>query len=846
MLDFDTVNVAARSRYPSLLEMWLPGGKLIGQEYTCANLNGGVGNSMKVNSVTGVWADFATDAKGGDPVSLYAAIHGLKQGDAAKELAREFGIKIEQVTNRKAIVATYDYLDETGTTLVFQVVRFRPKDFRQRRPDDKGGWIYSVKGVAPIPYRLPEVASANTVFVVEGEKDADALAGHGLTATCNAMGAGKWRDELSAYLSGKNVFIIPDNDAAGREHVNMVARSLSGVAEKIKIVNLPNLPHKGDVSDWLARGGTKEELLRIAEASHEWSEELPPKICTQAETLRGEVGTENAALNEHSDGSACAMLSSPPPPPLQCFPQALQQVVSEAANAFGVNPVVPFVALLVLASGCIGYSRRIKAKSSWKEPVNIYMALIGRSGIGKSPCTNKILSPLFNEERQRAEQHRLEMDAYERDLDLWKSMKPKDRREMEHPTEPEWEQLTIDDATLEAVAMAMLPKKASQSPHRGLLWIRDELSGLLLDMDRYAANSKGATKSRLLTGYDAGRWKVNRATRKRPEYIPHACISIFGTIQPGILEQAFDKADALSGLLPRFIFIRVEQDRPTTWTNDTFSTESDAALNGLADKLLKFDFENGQPVDISISAEATELFIDWYNEQGLEAWNDPRAAIFEALSAKLRGQCLRFALLLHCIWAVDAGISEHTPISRQTMAHALQLANWVKVHQRQSWQLMGYGEAAKEALPVDKRVAKAIVALESEILNGMLSTSRITEMTNAGCADNFKMKPDSIGRVLVKLGLPAYRTKDHRGVRISSETLDRLRRLIGSGEFVSPGPCESQGGATQGCTSDVTGVGINKLPASVTTATSRDDVPNDACDADDAFVDMVESEEVGE
>lgn len=844
MIPFDKINAAAMSRYPGLLESWLPGGRLIGREYTCANLQGGPGDSMKVNKDTGKWADFASDDKGGDPISLYAAIYGLKQGDAARELAREFGIDIAQPTTSKKIDVVYDYRDSTGT-LVFQVVRFRPKDFRQRRPDGHGGWIYNMKGVTPVPYRLPDIITANTVFVVEGEKDADALSRLGLTATCNAMGAGKWTSEHASYLRGKQVRIIPDNDDAGRNHAITVARSLADIAAEVKMVNLPNLPNKGDVSDWLADSGTKEELLRIVDTLSEWDDERLIQDSAQ-DNAQQEVEIVNTPVNEHSTGGVSNILAPPPAPPMHCLPPTFQKVVNEAANAFCVNPVVPFVAFFVLASGCIGYSRRIRAKSSWMESANIYMALVGRSGIGKSPCTNKILSPLFNEERRRAEQHRLNMDAYERELDLWKSLKPKDKREMEQPIEPEWSQLTIDDATLEAVAVAMLPQKASQTPHRGLLWIRDELSGLLLDMDRYAATSKGATKARLLTAYDAGPWKVNRATKKRPEYIAHACLSIFGTIQPGILEQAFDKTDALSGLLPRFIFIRVEQDRPTTWTNDTFSSESAAALNFLADRLLKFDFENGYPVDLWMSDEAIESYRDWYNEQAFEAWNDPRAVTFEALSAKLRGQCLRFALILHCIWAVAAGVSERSPINGQTMLHAIELANWVKVHQRESWQLMGYGEAAKEALPVDKRVAKAIVALEPEIHSGMLATSRITEKINEGCADSFTMKPDAVGRVLAKLELAPYRSKDHRGVRISPEELGRLRRLIGSSELVPAGSSENQGEATPRCPSvALTGDGFNELATGVTAATSYDNLSNDACDTGDALVGIGESEEVG-
>jgi hypothetical protein len=139
------------------------------------------------------------------------------------------------------VVAVYDYCDERRK-LLFQVIRFEPKSFRQRRPDGRGGWIYNMKGVRRVLYRLPELLESArtdaTVYIVEGEKDADALFSQDLIATCNPMGAGKWRDEYSELLRGRNVVVIPDNDEPGSQHARQVVRSLWGKAKSIKIVNL--------------------------------------------------------------------------------------------------------------------------------------------------------------------------------------------------------------------------------------------------------------------------------------------------------------------------------------------------------------------------------------------------------------------------------------------------------------------------------------------------------------------------------------------------------------------------------------------------------------------------------
>ncbi|MDB4893177.1 MAG: hypothetical protein JWL61_5032, partial [Gemmatimonadetes bacterium] len=159
---------------------------------------------------------------------------------------------------RPALVKTYDYVNAEGV-LQFQACRFRKsdgkKEFRQRRPDGKGGWIWNLTDVEPVLYRLPEtlaaIESGKTIYIVEGEKDADALSMEGYSATTCPMGAGKWRETFSAALKGASVVIFPDNDEPGQSHAEQVAASLTAADCAVKVVMLPNLPPKGDVSDWL-------------------------------------------------------------------------------------------------------------------------------------------------------------------------------------------------------------------------------------------------------------------------------------------------------------------------------------------------------------------------------------------------------------------------------------------------------------------------------------------------------------------------------------------------------------------------------------------------------------------
>jgi len=153
----------------------------------------------------------------------------------------------------------------------FEVVRTRPKGFFQRRPDGKGGYINNLKGIKPSLYHQIEqrqdIDGGKVVYIVEGEKDVDRLRAEGFTATCNPMGAGKWRDSYSQTLIGADIVVIPDNDVPGRDHAASVARSCYGKAAKIRLLELPDVK---DVSEWLDNGHTADELRKLANKAQEY------------------------------------------------------------------------------------------------------------------------------------------------------------------------------------------------------------------------------------------------------------------------------------------------------------------------------------------------------------------------------------------------------------------------------------------------------------------------------------------------------------------------------------------------------------------------------------------------
>lgn len=283
--------------------------------------------SLSVNDAKRVWFDFGSRNDGGDIYDWFTKVQGCTFPEAVERCAEIAGVPVpngaangsggrpqsvyrdgshdadrthvaerpddgragEKAEARREIEATYDYPNADGS-LVMQVVRYvfrlpdgsyektkdgkRKKTFAQRKPDGAGGWLNKIGDLKLVPYRLPElieaIADDRTVFLVEGEKACNALAKEGLPVTTNPGGSSRWPEYFQEYFAGARIVIMPDNDDAGRKHADQVAANIADVAASVLVLDLPDLPPKGDVVDWLAEGGTAAELAELAGAARVW------------------------------------------------------------------------------------------------------------------------------------------------------------------------------------------------------------------------------------------------------------------------------------------------------------------------------------------------------------------------------------------------------------------------------------------------------------------------------------------------------------------------------------------------------------------------------------------------
>jgi hypothetical protein len=356
------------------------------------DLRYGTHGSLSINLETGTFFDHEANI-GGGVVEFVGHKLSCDRGGSLAWMRRE-GLLPDRPTRsqfgkekpKPPFETLYDYTDENGA-LLSQTVRY-PKGteprFRQRRPGERHGeWVWNLEGIRRVLYHLPDVIKAiadnQTIFVVEGEKDADNLRDIGLTATTNPMGANKWRPEYSESLRGGDIVIIGDNDKPGREHVEHVSKDLSGIAKRLRVLDLtsiwPECPEKGDVSDWLAAGGTDDKLKAAVENLPDWRP-LPsfgsfvwPEM--EPDAYHGLAGDVVAAFEPHTEADSVAILL---------------QVLTYFGNVVGRNPYY--------------------AVGATKHHANLFSVLVGESARGRkgtaADCARQVFTtadPLWLEGR---------------------------------------------------------------------------------------------------------------------------------------------------------------------------------------------------------------------------------------------------------------------------------------------------------------------------------------------------------------------------------------------------------------------------------------------------------------
>jgi hypothetical protein len=364
----------------------------------------------------------------------------------------------------------------------------------------------------------------------------------------------------------------------------------------------------------------------------------PPDEVSKIDGSHGEPNSTvptDPPLDEAKEPVIPSLLSVP----VDAFPDDIQTVIYSLAKALGTAFEVAVLAVLAVSGSLIGWSRRLIVKEGWYVHAPLYAGTEAETGEAKSPTTDFFLKPVEELERQEFLKHKAAMEEYLTELEEWKATRKDTHAQRPEPPPPR-KRFKMGDCTIEAMADAL------DGNPRGLLWYRDELNGLFLDLDKYIGR-EGSTKTKLIEAYDLKPWQIDRVNKDRTTYIPNACLGVFGTIQPKILSQAFDDMDAASGFLPRFIIIYSAKTGPTLWSDAGISdflfeiwgryvqalasyelaemvSESDTA----DDKDSKTAFLESYFVELS--EDAKSQYIAWYDKLAVQPWNNVADGLFKA------------------------------------------------------------------------------------------------------------------------------------------------------------------------------------------------------------------------
>lgn len=593
--------------------------------------------------------------------------------------ARDLWPRREAVPDRNQdamrVVATYDYHNPDGS-LAFQVIRKeghaggeRRKSFSQRRPDGRGGWIWK-KGDTRVLYRLPEVLAADPaeiVWLCEGEKDADRLSGCGLVATTRAEGAGKWQPDNADWLRGRRVVILQDNDEPGRKDARLKRESLRSVAAEAAILALDALPEHGDVSDWLALGGTLDHLIALGEAA------LAGGATEDEPEARVPLALPTPAVLGLVDADEPSAM---PPFPVEILPPAMADLVTSASVALSVPPEFVAVPLLVLAGAVIGNAWCIEIKKGWREGPSLYAAVVGDPGSGKTPALKLALRPINEIQKRLADEYREQKRAYDAALAVWEGSNKNTRGAK--PEAPTFRHVWTTDPTTEALASLLVGTK-------GLAYTRDELAGWVASMDAYRSG-KGADRQHYLSMWAAASIKIDRRSQPDPIIVENPCLSIVGGIQPDKLPSLVERGDTDDGFLDRMLWSYPDPGT-SYWTDAGVDEALEQAVTDLfvaLHRLQPYELPSGKPVPhvARLDDRARMAWQQWYDARYVESQQDGFEASLKGTWAKLPAQLARVTLILHVAWAVDAGQRPSLAIPVETVAAAADMMEYFKEHAR--------------------------------------------------------------------------------------------------------------------------------------------------------------------
>ncbi len=609
--------------------------------------------------------------------------------DAVAELERRHGPRS----------TTWTYHDAGGVP-VGLVVRWNTHTGKDVRPvsrkADGSGWII---GGMPTPrplYGLPDLLATpagSRVFIVEGEKAADAARAVGLLATTSPHGSKSASQADWSPVAGREVVILPDHDDAGERYADDVARLATAAgAKSVRIVRLLELwagmPKGGDMADLVQHRGGEVDPIRA-------------EVETLADKAEPEAVTPDAPA-----------VPTFKPFPVDVLPEPIRGFVTEAAKAIGCDASYIALPLLSGLASAIGNTHRIELKRGWTEPAIVWTSIVGESGTMKTPAFKLAMKAIRKAQAEAFKEHdaaRAEWEAqhlrYEAELTVWKRQAAKGQGNAgdppEKPAPPIARRYIVSDTTIEALAPILLGNP------RGVLLARDELAGWLGSFDRYAkAGKAGADSAHWLSMHNGETMTIDRKTGIPPTiHVPSASVSITGGIQPGILSRALGQEHHESGMAARVLYAMPPR-KAKRWTEADVNADTEAAVAAVFDRLFGLTMEvdpdsptlqpDYRPRLVRLADDGKRAWVTFYNEHATE--QTELSGDLSAAWSKLEGYAARLALVVHLTrWAAgDATLRDASRVDEASIAAGVVLARWFGDEARRVYAILSESDDDRE------------------------------------------------------------------------------------------------------------------------------------------------------
>ena len=446
------------------------------------------------------------------------------------------------------------------------------------------------------------------------------------------------------------------------------------------------------------RGMSKKAILAaLREENTRCEEPLPDKDLVR---ISESIGKKEPAKAANQQQTEAVHVEPPIPFPVSCLPQPVARFVDIASHAIGCDPSYVALPLLAGLASAVGNTRRIQLKRGWSEPAVVWAAIVGDSGTLKSPALEVALRPVRRRQHAAMKRHaeavalyETELIQYERDLQDWKRSKAQDAPPV-RLEEPKASRCWCDDTTVEALAVLLLHN------WRGLLLVRDELSGWLGSFDRYS-QGKGADAAKWLEMFGGRSIMVDRKSGlSKTIYVPRAAVSVTGGIQPGTLQRALGVEHRENGLAARLL-LACPTRKPKRWTEADISHDLENQIESIFERLYSLlpgvdrDGES-QPVDLPLTPAAKDAWVAFYDEHAIE-----QAELTGDLAAtwsKLEGYAARLALIVHLIrWAAgDPTLGDADVVDERSVKAGVGLSTWFGHEARRVYGILGEDPEQRE------------------------------------------------------------------------------------------------------------------------------------------------------